>query len=94
MANPDRLRCPECRTRRTDPRAMSMHRIRCKRPLCHCMAGATYPHRPGSFKTCDYHPLAGMFRALLCGATKEEAEDIFFDIALAGGGPLAKECPF
>lgn len=91
---PQQLRCPECRTRRTDRRLMTEHRIWCKRPLCHCMTGATFPHRPGSFKTCTCHPLAGMFLALAYGATDEEAQDIAIEIALSGGGRPAVECPF
>lgn len=94
MPNPDRLRCPECRTRRTDPRSMVMHRLQCNRPLCHCLTGATHPHRPGSFRTCACNPLAGMFLALAYGATKEEAEEIALDIVMEQGGVPAVECPF
>jgi hypothetical protein len=74
---------------------MVKHRLQCARPVCHCM-WATYPHRPGSIKTCDYHPLAGMFRALLGGASKEEAEDVFLDIALntRAQGRVTAEAPF
>lgn len=94
MPNPNRLRCPQCRTRRTDKHLMVLHELKCKRPLCHCLTGATYPHRPGSTPHCVGNALSGMFLALAYGATKEEAEEIAMDIVLHGGAPRAMECPF
>lgn len=73
---------------------MVMHRLKCARPLCHCLSGATYPHRPGSTKTCEGNALSGMFLALMHGATEEDAQDIALEIALNGGGQRAVECPF
>lgn len=93
MPNPNRLRCPQCRTRRTDPHVMVLHRLHCGRPLCHCLA-VTFPHRPSSFPACDLNPLAGYFRALLHGATREQADDIALGIAWHDGGAQAVACPF
>jgi hypothetical protein len=94
MLKPKRMRCPECGTRRTDPRAMVLHRLKCPRPICHCLTGATYPHRPGSTLTCEGNPMSGMHLAVLHGATPEEAADIALEIALAGGGKPSTVCPF
>lgn len=79
MPNPNRLRCPECRTRRTDPRAMADHVAQCKRPLCTCegvpFEGGLGVHRPGTIG-CIHHPLAGLHRAERHGATPAELADI------------------
>ncbi|MBT9467112.1 hypothetical protein [Hydrogenophaga sp.] len=58
MPNPYRLRCPECRTRRTDSHSMVLHVLACKRPLCHC-GGYPYAHRPGGGE-CHLNPEAQM----------------------------------
>jgi hypothetical protein len=69
-----RLRCPECRTRRTDPALMALHRLHCIRPLCHCegvpFAGGLAAHRPGTLG-CDLHPLAPLTRAERRGESPE-----------------------
>lgn len=77
--NPNRLRCPECRTRRTDPHAMALHRLKCMRPLCTC-EGVPFEHglaahRPGT-QGCDQHPFAGLHRAERHGASPAELADI------------------
>ena len=93
------LRCPECRTRRVDPHLMVLHRLECERPLCTCMR-VTFPHRPGSLPLCEQAPMSDVRLALRQGATEEQAEEIFLELALTGqgfkatkgGGPQA--CPF
>lgn len=83
-------RCPECRTARADPHLLVLHRLKCKRPLCHCLTGATYPHRPGGTYHCEKHPLSAMFLALAYGATKEEAEDVL--VGLVAEGKVGRVC--
>lgn len=77
--NPNRYRCPQCRTRRTDARAMSDHVARCIRPLCTCegvpFANGLAAHRPGTIG-CDHHPFAGLHRAARYGASDAELDDI------------------
>lgn len=77
--NPNRLRCPECRTRRTDAHAMTVHLFSCVRPLCTCegvpFVGGLAAHRPGT-RGCVHHPLAGLDRAARYGASSEELEAI------------------
>lgn len=75
---------------------MTLHRLKCHRPVCHCMH-AGYPHRPGSFKTCDAHAYAGLFRALLIADSPEERDEINAEYAWdMGGTPVAADapCPF
>lgn len=93
MPNPDRLRCPECRTRRTDPRLMVLHRLKCERPLCHCLR-VTHPHRPGSFPLCECNPMSDALLALLSGVSDEEAFDIAVEIAFQHQGIASTACPF
>jgi len=92
------LRCPECRTRRVDPRLMVFHRLQCKRPLCHCLR-VPPPHRPGGFPLCEADPMSDVRLALLHGATPEEADDIALEILLtnpkaARRTPAGAPCPF
>lgn len=63
------LRCPECRTRRVDPRLMSQHRVHCKRPLCLC-GGYHYAHRPGS-ALCEQNPVSILYIAARQGESDE-----------------------
>jgi hypothetical protein len=93
MPNKDRLRCPECRTRRTDPRSMVLHVLKCKRPLCHCLR-VTHPHRPGSYPLCEQSLYSDVLKAALEGASEEEVDDIFLEIVLANPGKPSKVCPF
>lgn len=92
--NPNRLRCPECRTRRTDPHAMALHRLQCNRPLCFCegvpFEGGLGGHRPGTIG-CDQHPFAGLHRAARHGATADELERIERRITAEQPGA---DCPF
>jgi hypothetical protein len=90
---PIRLRCPECRTTRVDPRLMTMHRLKCTRPLCHCLR-VPHPHRPGGFPLCEQSPMSDVLLALLQGASDEEAADIATTIAFERGGIPSKACPF
>jgi hypothetical protein len=87
-----RLRCPECRTRRTDPHAMVLHVLRCKRPLCHCL-GLTYPHRPMS-GLCHLNPEAQVSRALDAAGPGDNPVDLFLDVALSMPGKPMKAWPF
>lgn len=77
--NPNRLRCPNCRTRRTDPVAMRNHMPVCSKPFCFC-EGVPFEkglahHRPGT-RGCEKHPLAGLDRAARHGASEAELADI------------------
>jgi hypothetical protein len=93
MPNPNRYRCPECRTRRTDPHLMVLHIFKCKRPLCHCLR-VTHPHRPGSFPLCEQNFYSDILKAALEGATREDVENILLERAWDHGGVSSKECPF
>lgn len=93
MANPDRFRCPQCRTRRTDAHAMVLHVLACRRPLCHCLR-VTHPHRPGSFPLCEQNPMSDALKASREGATDQEVAEIALEIALTRPGRRAVECPF
>lgn len=93
MDQVQRLRCPECRTRRTDPHSMVLHRLACKRPLCHCLR-VTHPHRPGSYPLCEQNPMSDVLQALLQGVSDEEALDIAVEIALTKPGLPSVACPF
>lgn len=93
MPNPNRLRCPECGTRRTDPRAMVLHRLKCVRPVCDCLR-VPHPHRPGGFPLCEQNPDSDVLLAIAHGATTEEAMDISIEIALTRPGRRAVQCPF
>jgi hypothetical protein len=94
MPNPNRLRCPECRTRRTDPRAMALHVAQCMRPLCTCegvpFQNGLAHHRKGT-RGCTHHPLAGLDRAERHGASPAELADIERRIRAELPGP---DCPF
>lgn len=77
--NPDRLRCPNCRTRRTDPHAMVLHRLTCDRALCTC-EGVPFErglatHRKGT-RGCVHHPMAALDRAARHGASDSELASI------------------
>lgn len=79
MSNPDRLRCPNCRTRRTDPHAMAEHVRNCSRETCNC-EGVPFErglgtHRKGT-RGCQHHPFAGLDRAARHGATPDELAQI------------------
>lgn len=94
--NPDRLRCPECRTRRTDPHLMALHRLTCKRPLCRCggfiFEGGLAHHRPGS-PYCDHHERGPLMQALR-GVDDPEAQlQILADWAWDTPGKTMKEFP-
>lgn len=92
MPNPDRLRCPECRTRRTDPRAFILHCMGCTRPLCHCGSYA-YPHRPlGGM--CTLNPDAQVTLASRGGTPGEELLDVAIDVALHMRGKRMMAWPF
>lgn len=58
---------------------MTLHRLKCVRPLCHCegvpFAGGLAAHRPGTVG-CDHHPFAGLHRAQRYGASDAELADI------------------
>lgn len=88
--NPDRLRCPQCRTRRTSGHAMALHRLKCIRPLCTCegvpFEGGLAAHRPGTVG-CDQHPMAGLHRAERYGATPEQLQEIERELLARRPGP-------
>ena len=95
VPNPDRLRCPQCRTRRTDPHAMVLHRLQCKRPLCHCGGfvfdpGGLAHHRPGS-PCCDQHPRGPLMQALRGVDDPNEQLQILADWAWDTPGKPMKE---
>ena len=73
---------------------MVLHRLHCKRPLCHCegvpFAGGLAAHRPGTLG-CDHHPFAGLHRAERRG----EAPEILADIERQIRQHIADNtCPF
>lgn len=90
--SPDRFRCPQCRTRRTDGRLFLLHVMECTRPLCHCGA-YTYPHRPVSGE-CYQNPEAQVLHASRAGTPDDELADVAADVAFNMRGKPAKECPF
>ena len=93
QGKPIRLRCPECRTRRTDPSLMVKHELKCSRPVCHCLS-VTHPHRPGSYPLCEHNPMSGLLLAVRAGTDAEEAADIAADIAFNVKGRPSVACPF
>lgn len=92
MSNPDRMRCPECRTRRTDPRAFLLHVMSCERPVCHC-GSYTYPHRPMS-GMCTLNPDAQVALAARAGTPPEQLLEVAIDVALHMRGKPMNEWPF
>jgi hypothetical protein len=92
MPNPNRYRCPECRTRRTDPRKMILHVMECMRPLCFC-GSYTYPHRPES-GMCANNPDAQVKLASRAGTPDEDLDDVYFSVVTSMPGKLSKVCPF
>lgn len=79
MPNQNRLRCPNCRTRRTDPIAMREHMLVCAKGFCTC-EGVPFErglgtHRKGT-RGCVHHPFAGLDRAARHGATDAELAEI------------------
>lgn len=98
--NPDRLRCPRCRTRRTDAHAMVVHRLICpKNVWCHCGGPAFVDglskHRPGTLY-CDRHPEGPLHVALRYAVSKEDEEEILrrWTEELAARRKLADNPPF
>jgi hypothetical protein len=92
--NPNRLRCPNCRTRRTDPRKMAEHVAQCLQDSCSC-EGVPFErglgtHRKGT-RGCMHHPLAGLDRAARHGASDSELANIERRIRAELPGP---DCPF
>lgn len=86
-------RCPECRTRRTDPRKMLLHVLACKRaPVCSC-GSYPYPHRPLS-GMCALNPDAQVALALRAGTPPEQLLDVAAAVAFHMPGKLARVCPF
>lgn len=79
MPNPNRLRCPVCRTRRTDAHAMFLHQLQCKQDSCDCegvpFQNGLAHHRKGTVG-CMHHPFAGLHRAERHGASPAELADI------------------
>lgn len=92
MPNPDRYRCPECRTRRTDPRKMILHAMECMRPLCAC-GSYPYPHRLGG-GMCTHNPDAQVLLASRAGTPDDELLDVAADVAFNMPGKRAVQCPF
>lgn len=93
MSNLNRLRCPECGTRRTDPRLMVKHRLACIRPVCNCLR-VPHPHRPGSYPLCEQNPMGDVLKALLEGMSEEDALELAADIAFNNPGRPSTVCPF
>lgn len=88
--NPDRYRCPECRTRRTSGLALAAHVAQCPRPVCWC-SGYLFPHRPGS-PYCEKNAMAPLRSAIRAGnCTDEELLEIQLDCALLSPGKPMRE---
>lgn len=78
--NPNRFRCPECRTRRTSFVALVQHCRDHDHKVCHC-GGYHYAHRPGS-PYCERNPMSGVRHALRFGGfTADELMDIAIESA-------------
>jgi hypothetical protein len=92
MSNPDRYRCPQCRTRRTDPHLMVLHVMDCMRPLCFCGA-YTYPHRYLG-GDCFHNADAQVKHASRAGTPDDELRDVAAAVAFSMPGKPAKVCPF
>lgn len=92
MPNPDRFRCPQCRTRRTDGRSFLLHLMQCPRPLCHC-GGYHFAHRPFS-GLCYQNPASHVVHASRAGTPDDELADIAIDVALTMPGRRSTVCPF
>jgi hypothetical protein len=90
--NPNRYRCPECRTRRTDFALYVLHCMRCPRKTCAC-GGYHHPHRPGS-PCCVHNPLGTLHAAARAGESADVLLDIAADIGFDHPGTPSKECPF
>lgn len=90
--NPNRYRCPECGTRRTDFTLYVLHCMRCPRKTCDCGA-YHYPHRPGS-KCCVHNPLSVLHNAARAGESSDVLQEIAADIGFDHPGTPSKECPF
>jgi hypothetical protein len=92
MPNPNRLRCPNCRTRRTDPHAMVLHMLTCKQRDCTC-GGYHFKHRWGS-PLCVGNDLSDVRLAARQGEPDEVLEEILIDIAFDKPGQRSAVCPF
>lgn len=93
MPNPERYRCPQCRTRRTDGRAMVLHMMQCPRPVCDC-GGYPFKHRTGS-GYCHANPDSVMRHAVhRTDMPRDALLDMAADHAFHTKGKLAKVCPF
>lgn len=91
--NPNRYRCPQCRTRRTDWLHLVAHCHNTGHALCGC-GGYHYAHRPGS-PYCQRNPWSGLRHAERAGEPEETLLEIFIDIAYENPGrPHVGDCPF
>lgn len=73
--NPNRFRCPACRTRRTSFIKLIEHCAAKKHTLCTC-GGYHFAHRPGS-PTCVENPMSDVHVALRgSGVTEDELLEI------------------
>lgn len=84
MPNPNRYRCPQCGTRRTDYQLLLKHCADHGHKLCDC-GGYHFKHRPGS-PCCKVNPMAPVHQALRDGASVEQAQDIEDDVLWFGKG--------
>ena len=74
--NPNRFRCPACRTRRTSFIKLVEHCADKKHALCNC-GGLWYAHRPGS-PTCVENPMSDVH---LARRDKDVTEELLLEIA-------------
>lgn len=92
MTNPNRFRCPECGTRRTNGKYMILHMMDCKRETCDC-EGYHFRHRKGS-GLCKENPDGLKRHAARLIEDDDELQDVIADIAFHTKGKVSKICPF
>lgn len=92
MANPNRYRCPACRTRRTDWLTLVAHCASAGHRVCNC-GGYHYAHRPGS-PYCTLNVWSDLRHAARAGESGDVLLDLAVDIAFENPGQAAVDCPF
>ena len=90
--NPNRFRCPACRTRRTSFAALVEHCRDHGHALCGC-GGYHYAHRPGS-PFCHQNPQSPALVAWRDGASDEEVSEISTELALTTSGRKMGAWPY
>ncbi len=90
--NPNRYRCPACRTRRTDWLSLLAHCAKSGHKLCNC-GEYEYAHRPGS-PYCKSNVWSELLYAERAGESKDVLLEIAAEIAFDNPGRASVVCPF